>query len=76
MLAAIAGGQLTTFCLETLACGRWGVWPVPVVPELGAAVITLLWKRDQYESMACWAFREMLESTAARDTDLRPDGRA
>ena len=74
LLAAVADGRLTTFCLEAFACDRWGVCAVPVVPELGAADITLLWKRDQYESMACRAFREMVESTAARDMDLRRDG--
>jgi LysR family cyn operon transcriptional activator len=76
LLAAVAGGQLTTFCLEAFACGRWGACAVPVVPELGATDITLLWKRDQYESMACRAFREVLESTAARDIDLGRDGLA
>jgi LysR family transcriptional regulator, cyn operon transcriptional activator len=72
LLAAVADGQLTTFCLEAFACGRWGVCAVPVAPALGVTDVVLLWKRDQYESMACRAFREVLESTAARDMDLRP----
>jgi LysR family cyn operon transcriptional activator len=75
LLTAIAGGQLITFCLEAFASGRWDVSAVPLVPALGATDITLLWKRDQYKSMACRAFREVLESTAARNTDPRRDGR-
>jgi LysR family cyn operon transcriptional activator len=75
LLAAVAGGQLSTFCLEAFASGRRDVSAVPVVPALGATDITLLRRRDQYESMACRAFREVLESTAARSTDLRRDGR-
>ena len=65
LLAAVAGGQLSTFCLEAATRGRWGVSAVPVVPELGTTEIALLWKRDQYPSMACRAFREVVESTAA-----------
>jgi LysR family transcriptional regulator, cyn operon transcriptional activator len=74
LLAAVAGGQLSTFCLEASARGRSGVCPVPVVPELGATDIALLWKRDQYQSMACRAFREVLESTVAPETTPAPTG--
>jgi LysR family transcriptional regulator, cyn operon transcriptional activator len=76
LLAAVGGGQLSTFCLEAFARDRGDVSVVPVVPALGATDITLLWKRDQYESMACRAFREVLEATAARDPGLRRDSRA
>jgi LysR family transcriptional regulator, cyn operon transcriptional activator len=72
LLAAVADGQLSTFCLEAFASDRWGVSAVPVVPAIGATDITLLWKRDQYESMACRAFRELVQSTAARDTEGHP----
>jgi LysR family cyn operon transcriptional activator len=76
LLAAVVGGQLSTFCLEAFVCGRRDISAVPVVPAPGATDITLLWKRNQYESAACRAFREVLESTAARDKGLWGDGRA
>lgn len=64
LLEAVADGALGTFSFKASASDRWDGSLVPVTPALGSTEITLLSKRDRYESVACRVFCEVLAATA------------
>jgi LysR family cyn operon transcriptional activator len=52
-------GRFATILPDSIACSQHGLKPVMLLPELPHHTITLICRRNAYQSPACQAFAEL-----------------
>jgi LysR family cyn operon transcriptional activator len=69
-------GRFATILPDSIACSQHGLKPVMLLPELPHHTITLICRRNAYQSPACQVFAELASQWSMTDCKDRPKKRA